>query len=310
MSLSYPAAVREAILDRISDGEHLTHVCREAGMPCHESVTGWMRRDPEFAQAVAAARAQGDWNRRLRFDPERAERLLARLRGGEAINDLLRDRAMPSRATFDHWKATELAFAEAVGRLIAEKAATRPWAKRRYRPYDAEIGERIYRRLWMGETLRAVLRSDRAFPSLMVFARWRRQDAGFDEMMGFVLGAWRRKRPSLLKRLTPKLYDAVRDGLVQGESLRSLSQRRDMPCARTLYAWVAKRPEFAAMVERACEGRVDWFFDHMLEMTGSGPPMSIKAMRARTAPLVRQEVRLRKRPGWKRRAGGWSKTLR
>jgi transposase-like protein len=302
MPYSYPQdrpTVRQEIVGRIAAGERLKAICREAGMPCVESVRGWMRREPGFAAEVARARAKADWRRRGRFDVEAAMAALARLQAGETTTAILRDPAGPSRQAFARWRAASPGYDAKV------RAAQAKLPRKRRRGFDAAIADRIYVRLWMGEPLRAVLRSDPAFPSLAVFARWRREDPEFDGMIGFVLGAWKTKRPGLRGPYSPELEEDILDGIVEGGSLRSLAQRADMPCARTLYNWVRRKPEFAAKVAQACEWREDWYFDQLLEITGArGAPVSQKEMRRRTAPLMNQLVRLRKRPGWKRARDG------
>ena len=80
----YPPHVRLLVLERLAAGERLKDICRGDGMPCAESVTGWMRAGPGFAAAVAQARLRGDDARR-RFDPARAEAFLARARAGASI---------------------------------------------------------------------------------------------------------------------------------------------------------------------------------------------------------------------------------
>ena len=307
---SYAASrpeVRTTILERLAAGERLKHICAEPGMPCHESVTGWMRKDAGFAAEVARARAQGEFRRRLVFDEAKAKALLARLAAGEAIASVLRDPAMPSAGTFRYWRATYGAFAEEVHRLNQVKTdAKRERLRGRYRPFDPEVAERLYVRLWKGDHLRAVLRSDKAFPSLAVLTRWRRENPEFDGRMRFVLTGWKKKRGRERCLCTPELTATIVDRLRQGESLRSLSQQADMPSQGAMYNWVRTRPEFARAVAAACEDREDWYRDQMLDLVIRAAPMSERALTRLTAPLSRQETRLRKRPGWKRAREGAS----
>jgi hypothetical protein len=159
-------------------------------------------------------------------------------------------------------------------------------------------------RLWKGgATLREILRSDPAFPSLTVLARWRREQPEFDAMLAFVIGAWRRKA-GVRGGYTPALAEAVVDGILAGGSLRSLGRRGDLPCQRTLYNWVRTRPDFAAAVARACEVREHWYDDQMFEIAMQAPVIGVREARRRMAPLSKQLTRLRKRPGWKRRRDG------
>ena len=57
----YPPEVRQAVLDRIADGESLRSVCKLDGMPDKASVMRWLDADPEFATKYMRAReAQAD----------------------------------------------------------------------------------------------------------------------------------------------------------------------------------------------------------------------------------------------------------
>lgn len=174
----------------------------------------------------------------------------------------------------------------------------------RFRPYDAEIGERIYVRLWKGEPLRAILRSDKSFPSLAVLARWRREQPAFDGMVRWAMDGWKHRRPQARHLLTEAMLERVIGGLVSGGSLRSLSREPGMPCQRTLYAWCRTRPEFAEMVAMACEDREDWYLAQAVKAASRvAGPKSLAAAQAAVARLNAQRVRLRKRPGWKRTRG-------
>jgi len=76
-----------------------------------------------------------------------------------------------------------------------------------------------------------------------------------------------------------------------------------MPSQRTLYNWSRTRPEFAERVARACEDREDWHTDQIFAIAQTAVPGTVTATRRLMAPLNSQLVRLKKRPGWKRRRG-------
>jgi hypothetical protein len=307
---AYPPQVRALIVERLAAGETLKAVCAQPSMPCQESVNGWMRRDPGFAAEVALARRRGEHRRRFACDEAVARSVLARIAAGERIGAVLAEPGTPSRATWRYWMATQGWLAEAVGHVLAVRRAERSLRmRRRRRAFDPAVAERLYVRLWMGgASLREVLASDPAFPSLSVLARWRREDARFDGMLRFVFGAWRTKRG---RTSTGKgrgvwsrgVEEAVFGGLVDGESLRSLGRRADLPCAGTLYAWCRTRPDFAAMVARACGYRDEVCGERMLEIAERVGPGGVTAARKAMARLNAQRTRLRKRPGWKGRAG-------
>jgi hypothetical protein len=302
----YGHETRARVVARLAAGERLKHICRETGMPCPESVTGWMRADPAFAAEVAQARAAGAY-RRLAFDEDQARRLLARLAAGERIGEILRAPDMPSPATYyRHWLRGRAPawFQEARARAATEReAARRRSAGRPYRGFDPAVAERLYVRLWKGgETLRAVLRSDPAFPSLTVLARWRQENPAFDAQMAFLMTGWKRRRGRERGLCTPALTQQIVDHIAEGHSLRSLARLPGMPSARAMSNWVRDRPDFARAVAEACEVRGAMLQDQITERLMAAPPMSGRALRRLTADLSRQETRLRKRPGWKRNA--------
>ncbi|WP_304188391.1 hypothetical protein [Phenylobacterium aquaticum] len=62
---TYHRAVAAAICGRIVEGQSLTRICRDRGMPCLVTVYNWLKRHPDFAEAYGQARElQGH----LKFD--------------------------------------------------------------------------------------------------------------------------------------------------------------------------------------------------------------------------------------------------
>jgi hypothetical protein len=58
---TYTPEVAKLICDRIAEGESLRSICRDEGMPAHQTVDNWLIKDPEFAAKYARAReAQAD----------------------------------------------------------------------------------------------------------------------------------------------------------------------------------------------------------------------------------------------------------
>ena len=102
-------------------------------------------------------------------------------------------------------------------------------------------------------------------------------------------------------RLTPDLLETIRDRVVEGASLRSLGAQDDMPCAATLYAWMARRPAFAATLEHSFDVRDAWMNERMVDMSLRNGPYALAQTKREAAPLQRQLNRLAKRPGWKAR---------
>ena len=293
--------LRYEILDRMAAGERLKAICAEPGMPCCESVMGWVRRDPDYGEMYANAVRRGEWRRLYQFDDAKAAAIISRLAAGETIGSILRDPAMPGRRTYTYWRRTQVGFQEELHRVKSSREDLRVAGLRgRYREFDRAVAERLYVRLWKGERLRKVLASDKAFPSLAVLERWRREQPEFDRMLRFVLKGWSRRRGRERCLCTPELTDAIVAQIREGASLRSLSVRQDMPSAGALYKWVRARPDFAAEIAEACEDREDWYLDQIAAIAERALPGTVKATRRAMAPLNSQLARLKKRPGWKR----------
>ena len=58
----YRGDLDDAICQRLLAGEPLRTVCRDPSMPSRSTVHTWMRRDPEFAYAIALAREMAAWS--------------------------------------------------------------------------------------------------------------------------------------------------------------------------------------------------------------------------------------------------------
>lgn len=50
---------KQAIIERIGEGEPLAQICRDANMPCQSAVNNWRRNDAEFDGDFARAREAG-----------------------------------------------------------------------------------------------------------------------------------------------------------------------------------------------------------------------------------------------------------
>lgn len=92
----YTADLAEEILLRLSTGEPLAVICRDAHMPCDDTVRDWGKRNEEFSRAYARARASGfdviAWRARQTLRGKTEEH------GGESTGDVQRDKAI---ADFD-----------------------------------------------------------------------------------------------------------------------------------------------------------------------------------------------------------------
>lgn len=55
----YAEQIAEEICDRLSNGEPLQAICRDAGMPAARTVSDWKAKDPTFSANIARAREEG-----------------------------------------------------------------------------------------------------------------------------------------------------------------------------------------------------------------------------------------------------------
>ena len=122
--MRYSDELAGRIVARVSAGESVPKVCRDAGMPHADTVYEWARTEPRFGRALAAAhqtarraavRAQRKaaalkWSRgrdrRGRsslYTPELGEEVCRRLVGGETLRTIGADPEMPCAETVYNW---------------------------------------------------------------------------------------------------------------------------------------------------------------------------------------------------------------
>ena len=295
--------IQREILAQEEAGETVRAICAGDGMPCPRSVTNWARWDPAFGAALRAARERALERRRHGYDEALAQAVLARLWAGARLDDIWREPGMPNQHRWYRWVRSQAHIAEVYYGIVRGRRASKMLRMRhgRYRAFDPKVGERLYLRLWNGEPLRAVLRSDKAFPSLAVLARWRRENPAFGRMISDVLNGWRRRRARERTLCTPQVTEAVYEALARGHSLRSISRMEGAPSLGALYNWTRERERFAEAVAWGCDEREGWYMDRILEAAEASGARTKRELTRATAPWVRQMTRLRKRPGWKRR---------
>lgn len=59
-AVSRTEQVMDEICERLSDGEPLRHICRDAHMPAWRTLYDWLAEDEEFAARIARARELGE----------------------------------------------------------------------------------------------------------------------------------------------------------------------------------------------------------------------------------------------------------
>lgn len=299
-------ALKAEITARVGGGDvTLSALCAEAGMPSMATLANWRRADPTFDGQLGEALQRGAWRRRWWADPARTEPFLARYRAGETIADILRDPAMPSWKVLTYWRATDGAFAEAMGlvkasraeeRLRGIRAAKTPWA------FDEAAADRALVAMLKGARLKDLPGGDRSMPGRTLIARWRREQPDFDAEVRAVF-AHRRARHGRAARSCAALTDRIVEAIVQGHSLHSLSHQPGMPCANTLYRWFRERPAFARAVSEACHDREGWYLDQICDLAETATAANQRDVARRMSRLNHQMGRLRHRPGTRRRQG-------
>jgi len=63
---------------------------------------------------------------------------------------------------------------------------------------------------------------------------------------------------------TPEIAALICERVAQGEPLNAIYSEPNMPKRATVYGWIRKYPEFAAMYARAQEDRADYFADEIV----------------------------------------------
>lgn len=251
-----PALLKAEIVRRVRGGETVKAICAgDPRMPCAESVSIWARRDPAFAAEMADARRRGDWARRFAYDEAVAEAFFVRVRAGARIGDLIGRPGMPGAATYRYWRRTQVAFQWELARLrgLRYERLKGIVSRRRWEVFDPAVADRILVRTARGEGWARFLDADPDVPHRQAADRWRRQHPEWAAAMRIAISVGRRARARMRMRLErdaigARACEAI---AVEGESLRSLARRRDMPSAATFYKWKRLFPDFARQVADA-----------------------------------------------------------
>jgi hypothetical protein len=287
------ARLKLEILARVTAGETLQAVCAQPDHPSYASVYAWARADPAFAAELALAGTRGAHRRRWAFDEQKADALLVRLRAGEPIASILRDPAMPSRRVYAHWRATQAHFAEEVARLNGlrnqEKGHSR---RRRYRPFDQDLADRILVRVARGEHLAKLLAADPALPGRGVLTRWREENPEYARALRTAVLVGRRVRGRAVVGCTPKLTAVIAARVRNGATLARLGETPGLPCATTLYGWMRRRPDFRDAVARAARDRAEGLAARVLDLAEAATPQTLAGTRRRIDALKARADRL------------------
>lgn len=286
------------ILDRVTAGETLKVACGRAGMPRVGSVVRWGRRDAGFRAALDVAFAKADYAARLAFDPVKGAAVLTRLRAGESLRKIELDPAAPSRRTLRYWQSINGEFCEELHRLRRLKrqahGARLGEQRRALTAWDPVLADRVLYQVGQGVALTRLRTVNPALPSAFAVRRWRRERPEFDYELrvNLKMGRLARMRARRRARMEPVCW-----AIVQGASLNGLAGRDGFPHRTTLYDWVARDREIAREVSRACDERVHWYADQMLEIAERMGPVDPAEAGRRIKRVEARLGRLWQRPG-------------
>lgn len=121
------AATRETICDLTAQGLSLTQICGLDGMPKAGTVADWLRKEPDFARALAQARHVGGGVKRggrpTLYSESLALAFCEKVGEGQAVHRLCREPGMPAQGTLHLWLRRYPEFVEmlAVARMIQEQ---------------------------------------------------------------------------------------------------------------------------------------------------------------------------------------------
>lgn len=69
---------------------------------------------------------------------------------------------------------------------------------------------------------------------------------------------------------TVELGDEICDRIVNGESIRSISNDKHMPNPSTIFKWINDIPEFSNKYTRAKDAQADYFAEELLDIADDG----------------------------------------
>ena len=126
-----------------------------------------------------------------------------------------------------------------------------------------------------------------------MLTRWRREAPAFDAVLRMIFAARRAMGP----RVHGLLVEDVADHIVEGGSFASYSRAPGGPARGTLRRWYRADRAFARAVDEACERREEMLDFELWLAAEQVPPGPVKEMTRAVAPIIRNMVRLRHRPG-------------
>jgi len=248
------------LVERLEGGWTLHRACQELQAPNYHTVMRWLRADPALRERLRRAQAWGAQFRprynqdRFRYDYDRVDRFLARVRQGEPVVAMQATGEAPDQETIRAWKHMRPEFVaqyEAARRAGAAARRARP-----RRPFDPDVADRIVARVNRGETLAVLMRED-GMPGFTALRRWRRTQPGFAFALRLAVKGGQRNRARARAGPSPELTARIGQAIAAGATIQALCARRGMPNIATFYVWQRRYPAFAAVVADARDFQ-DW----------------------------------------------------
>lgn len=304
MPTIYPKdETQRLVIDRVERGWSLRRLQDEPGFPSAALVEHWARQDPGFRVRLSRAI---EW-RRMRhrpaapwsgsFDWDCAQRLLARVRGGESLARLTEESGFPYWKKLRVWRRERPEFEAALQAALAEGHARRRGRRRKWAVFDQAVADKIIVRVARGEALREIAGPKSGLPCLQIIHRWRRENPVFGATMRTAVGvAWRR-RGRARRRLDEAVTGDVIDAICEGASLRDLGRRADMPHATTLQRWLAEDAEFCKAVAWASGVRDEGMVGKAVEIAEAMTLANLSGSEKKIAAIQARIARMRPRGG-------------
>jgi hypothetical protein len=235
--------------------------------------------------------------------------IVARVAAGARLRAVCAGAGRPCVHTVRNWALADGRFAQALAR--ARRAGDARRAPGRRRAFDLALANRIIAGVNRGLKLEAVLAADGALPCRPTLARWRREEPEFDAVLKMIFAAWRSRGHGLAggrerglgreRRVPHGVRAAVCEAIKDGGSFASLA-RAGFAARGTLRRWYRADPDFADAVDRACDFREETLDFELWIAAERVPPGPVREMNRAVAPITREILRLRHRPGAVHRA--------
>ena len=130
----FSAEVGRVLLARVAEGEPISRIVRDPGMPSQKTVRRWAERSGRFRRLLERAKALGGWSASGRppagYCPVTAAAICARLSQGEPMTAICEDPTMPGHSTVYRWRDEQPDFARALERarqVVAERLFDLGW---------------------------------------------------------------------------------------------------------------------------------------------------------------------------------------